>query len=112
MFAIIYAVGFLAMSTSSSAQEWTFDQGENVGCLTVKGIVHDQEPILFVYHDPEDHSWQFLSGGAPSEDEAMLVSMGTIVNIDPSVLEVGHISPGQSAHRKSVESPWELTGTN
>ncbi len=88
--------------------EWTFDQAENVACLTLREIIEDGAPVLLVVHDPEDHDWQFLTGAAISMDDARLVSMHEMVDLDPTLLEVGHIPPGYQATRESVGAQWQI----
>ncbi len=86
--------------------QWTFDQAESVACFTLRQIIEDGAEILLVVHDSEDHDWQFLTGSAMSMDDAMLVSMRQVVDLDPSVLEVGHIPPGYQASRQSAGAEW------
>lgn len=38
---------------------------------------------------------------------ALLVSLKTIVQIDPTVLEVADLPPGWQATRDTAESPWK-----
>ncbi|MGB5410244.1 MAG: hypothetical protein WBN09_01855 [Woeseiaceae bacterium] len=61
-----------------------------------------------MFHDGDDHSWQFLSGGPVTEDDAMVVSMRQVVDLDPTLLEVGHIPPGYQATRQSVGVEWQI----
>lgn len=91
---------------------WTFDQAENVACFTLRQIVENRAPILLVLHDLEDHGWQFLTGKEVSMDDAMIVSMREMAELDPSLLEVGHIPPGHRATRQSVGAEWRVEETN
>lgn len=81
--------------------DWPFDQVENCAAVTNKNIAFDGAPILQVFHDAEDHGWQFLGLGEQNSDDIALVSMAEIVTLDPSVKEVAHIEPGWFAWRET-----------
>jgi hypothetical protein len=87
--------------------DWPFDQAKNCAVVTLRSIVFDGEPILYVSHDADDHGWQFLDGNSVEMANAALVSLATIVALDRSVLEVAHMPPGWFAVRTSKTSPWE-----
>ena len=89
--------------------DWTFDQAENVACFTLRQIIEEGAPILFVVHDEHDHGWQFLTGDEVTMDDAMIVSMREMVNHDRTILEIGHMLPGYRATRVSVGEPWEIS---
>ena len=88
--------------------EWTFDEAENVACVTVRQIFNAGEQILLVFHDEDDHSWQFLTGEEITADDTMLVSMRQIVDYDPTLLEIGLMPPGYQAIRAAVGESWEV----
>jgi hypothetical protein len=88
--------------------EWTFDQAENVACFTVRQVLKERAPILYVVHDASDHGWQFLTGDNISMEDAMIVSMREIVEHDPTLLEIGDMPPGYSARRAAVGEPWKV----
>ena len=105
----------LAVSTAVSGEEaiaaendiWTFDHPQNTACITVTQIIMGHSPILSVSHDG-DHGWQFLTGKPVSMSDALVVGIGEIVKIDPTVLEIGTIPPGYYATRKSIASTWVI----
>ena len=85
---------------------WPFDQPRNTAAFSLRSIVFDGEPILYVVHEAEDGSWQFLDGKPLEMANAALVGLGTIVSQDASVLEVADLPLGWSAFRSSVNSAW------
>lgn len=89
-------------------QDWPFDQPPNCACITLKQIVDQKAPILLVTHDFEDDGWQFLSLEDVTLEDAVVVSMQYMVQLDASVLEVAHIPPGWRAWRQSKTSKWTL----
>ena len=105
------AVAVADLPTEEDAQitDWTFDQAENVACFTLRQIIDDGAPILFVVHDEHDHGWQFLTGDEVTMDDARILSMREIVDHDRTVLEIGHMRPGYRAKRVAVGEPWEIS---
>ena len=90
----------------STPADWVFAEPKNVMTVTTRKILRDGQPILLVARDAEDGSWQFLDGGAFSMDDAMLVTLHTIVEHDPSVCELADLSLGWTARRERTGSPW------
>ncbi len=64
---------------------WTFTDEPDVMVMTTKNIVSNKKPILSVWHDAEDGMWQFLDGTDVNEEDAMMISLEEIVNIDDTV---------------------------
>jgi hypothetical protein len=86
---------------------WPFDQAPNCAVITLRSIVFGGRPILHVTHDEDDHGWQFLSAGDADEQDAAVVALSEIVELDSSVLEIADMPPGWHAWRASRSSPWE-----
>lgn len=89
-----------------SQQDWPFDQPPNCGVITIRQVVSGEEPILDVYHDLDDHGWQFIGASGANTDDGMIVSLQAIVELDPTVLEVADMEPGWVARRDSADAPW------
>lgn len=89
-------------------QPWPFDQPPDCACITLKSIVDKKVPILLITHDFEDDGWQFLSLEDVKPEDALVVSMQFIVQLDASVLDLAHILPGWRAWRKSTKSKWRI----
>lgn len=88
--------------------DWPFDQPKNCAAMSTKPVVFDGEPILYVYHDEDDHGWQFIGEEGGTAENAAVVCMESIVSMDSSVKEVAHIGPGYYAWRETPESPWNI----
>lgn len=58
---------------------WEFDQSPDTACFTCKSILAGAE-VLLVSHYEEDHSWAFLDGKPLDMDEALLVSMSSVLS--------------------------------
>lgn len=94
----------------SPSRPWPFDQPRNAACLTTSQVVVGTEPILRVFHDPEDHGWQFIGSSDASKSEARLLALEEIVEQDPTVLEVADLPPGGHAIRERAGGPWSRHG--
>jgi len=86
--------------------DWPFDQPRDCAVITIKSIVHGDEPILLVVHDADDQGWQFLNNRKLRAEDAAVVALEEIVRLDPTVLEVAAIPPGWYASRDSKTSDW------
>jgi hypothetical protein len=86
--------------------DWHFDDPKNVATFTVRQIVRDGNPILRVAHDSEDGAWQFLEWGSPREEDAMIVSLEEMTQIDPSIIELADLPLGWRAIRRSRAEAW------
>ena len=89
-----------------SDKTWPFDQSENTAAFCLESIMTEGAPILLVCHDADDHSWQFLDGEPVDMANALLVSMASVVSIDPSLKEIADLPPGWQASRLSKSSAW------
>ena len=88
------------------ATDWPFADPPNLATFTVRQIVDRKRPILLVYHDEDDGSWQFLTGEAIDMADAMLVTLRTIVGVDATVLELADLEVGWRARRTDACAPW------
>ena len=87
--------------------KWTFSDSLDVAVFTNKRIVGGGDWIQQVSHDSDDGAWQFHPAGGTSENEASVVSLKTIVEIDPSVISLADLPLGWQASRKSMNSEWQ-----
>ena len=86
---------------------WMFDDPSNTAVFTSKRVLSGAEWIACVTHDADDGAWQFHGpGGAASEAEAVLVGLGTIVKLDPSLTQLADLALGWCAWRTSPSAPW------
>ena len=90
-------------------EPWPFDQPPDCAVLTTTHVMRDGEPITHVFHDADDHGWQFHYPGPKTESDAMVVALAEICRHDPTVLEVADLPPGWKAVRGGVGVPWMRT---
>jgi hypothetical protein len=82
-----------------------------VATFTVRQIMHDHEPILLVRHDEDDGAWQFLPASDVSMSDALLVSLESVVKLDPTVAELADLPTGWQATRAHPGAPWVRTSS-
>ena len=85
---------------------WPFEQPKNCAVISLRKIIFDGDPILYVSHDADDHGWQFLGLEAVEPKNAVVVSLEEVVRIDESILEVADLPVGWCAWRESKTAPW------
>src|SRR5690606_37786625 len=87
--------------------KFKFSEAKNTLCITCSHVINKQSPILFVTHDKEDSMWQFLCGEhAHQEDEAKIISLIEITEIDNTVNDLYKMPIGFGAERDNVGDQW------
>ncbi len=85
---------------------WPFDQPPNCVAITTTQVLKEGHDITHVYHDEDDHGWQFHYAGEKSTSDAMVVSMQTIAEYDSTVMEVADLPVGWVAIRERRGALW------
>ena len=87
---------------------WAFPDPGDTAVITLHRIIDARAPILSVWHNADDGSWQFLDGSNElNTDEAAVVALEVIVRLHPSVLEFADLPKGWVAWRPNPNSPWK-----
>ncbi len=87
---------------------WPFSDAENVATFTTSHVI-EGAPILRVYREWEDGSWQFMSKHGADLAEAKIVCLKEIFQIDPSIGVLADLPCGWMAFRVSRDKPWIRT---
>lgn len=82
-----------------------FIEHEDTMVLTTKSIINRKRKIVFISHDYDDGMWEFLDEDDLTEDNACIVSLGEILNIDSSVNDLYDLPLGWIAY-KSDNMTW------
>jgi len=83
-----------------------FKESETTACFTCSHVINDKSQILYVTHD-SDGTWQFLCGNDNhTENNAKIVSLKQIVEIDQSLNNLYEMPKGVGATRKSIDDTW------
>lgn len=88
-------------------KQWPFADSQNVAVVTLKQIISDGEPILHVTHDSDDGAWQFLGWDDAKEEDARIVALSEIVQLDPSVQQLADLPLGWHAWRRARDEQWQ-----
>ena len=83
-----------------------FDENPNVAVFTCRHVLDENKPILYVSHDEDDGMWQFLCGEMHTEEDARIVALQTIYELDESLAALTELPLGCSAERTYVGGDW------
>lgn len=81
------------------------EENKNKSAITTKYVVNNNSIIVSVFYD-EDGDWQFLGEEEVSEEDAIVVSIQEMIDIDKSLVNLPDLKEGESAYRKNKESIW------
>jgi len=86
---------------------WPFKDSQDTVAFTSKRILDGADWVYYVTHDVDDGVWQFhpYSGPTPEQDAA-IVSLKTMLTMDPSISVLGDLPPGWHAWREAPDSHW------
>jgi hypothetical protein len=87
--------------------DWPFADPKNVAVFTTRSVVVDRKPILTVYHNEDDGAWQFHHDKEPKTQDAMIILLSEIVEIDDSVKQLADLPFGWLAWRSAKDKPWQ-----
>ena len=78
---------------------------DNKVVFTTRFVVEDNSEIIYACHD-SDGDWQFFSKEEATEEDAMIISMDEILEIDNSIEKILDIPKGFEAHRSNKLDDW------
>jgi hypothetical protein len=87
--------------------DWPFDDPPDTAATTVRSVMDRSKPVLLVVRYADDGSWSFLTGEEFRMSEAMLVGLGRVLAVDPTVAELADLPPGWQAWRERVGAAWQ-----
>jgi len=85
---------------------------KNTVALSSKYVILNKSPIVYItVHD--DGVWEFWGNEVVDEKEIMVVTVGQIIEIDPSINEIiNAIGVGFAATRSVVDKKWKIVSKN
>lgn len=86
-----------------------FSERPGMLCFTCCHVLEDNKPITFVTHHFDDNNWQFVCGSEHSDADAVIISIGELCEIDPSIESLCDLPVGSFASRKNINAKW-MTG--
>lgn len=88
--------------------KFPFADAPNTACFTCRHVLEENRPIRYVCHD-EDGYWQFLCGVSHTEEDARVVSLASVWEMDESVGELAGLDYGESAEAAGPADGWVIT---
>ncbi len=89
---------------------WKFPDPPNSAVVTTKQIMEQNQAILYVCHEADEDgesSWQFHPGETGFDfGDALLVGLDSVLEQDPSLLELADLPIGYDAVRENRHAPW------
>ncbi len=85
--------------------DWKFAAPPEGMAVTTKQVMAGAS-IVYVSHDEDDGAWQFHTAEPLTEDDAMLVTLGQVLEVHPDMMALADLPAGWTAERKSVGAPW------
>ncbi|WP_338337227.1 hypothetical protein [Marseilla massiliensis] len=79
---------------------------KNKPVLSTRFVVEQNSPILYVYLD-DDGDWQCLGGEEVDESDARIISIGELLELDPTLTTVPDLEKGESASRTNKQGQWQ-----
>lgn len=92
-----------------STPNWPFSDAPNTVAIANKEIVTGGEWIAYVTHDIDDGMWQFHTRAPelPSEDDATIVSLSNVFQLDSTISGLADLPIGWHAWRVNHDAAWQ-----
>lgn len=87
------------------SNKFPFSDSSDTACITCSHVLNDNKPILYVSHDYDGY-WQFLCGGKHTEEDARIVSLANILEIDETMSDLAELDYGEFAEAEDISSDW------
>ncbi len=88
--------------------EFPFYDAPNTATIICCHVMNGESPILFVSHDEDDGMWQFLCGQTHEMDDAKLVSLKFVFELDNSIGALVDMPCGYYATREKQTDKWVI----
>ncbi len=86
---------------------WPFEDPPETEVITLGRVAWGESPLRVVTHDEDDGAWQFLDGDHVTEDDALVISLGEMVQFDPSLASLADLPMGWHAWRADAMDDWQ-----
>ncbi len=88
------------------------EENKNKSILTTSYVLCNDSPITYVFYD-EDGDWQLFGDEEITDDEdAYLVAVEEILELEPALRKLPDMQIGQSAVREKNSTRWTLINDN
>lgn len=87
-------------------KKWKFSDVENTAVFTTRQVLNENLPILYVSHYEDDGVWQFHHGDNVDIEDAMIVSLSKMVDLDDTLNQLFGLPLGWIATRNVINDFW------
>ena len=87
---------------------WPFADPPETEVIVLARILSGESPLRLVTHDADDGGWQFLDGDHVFVADAVVVALGEMLQLDPSLAALAGMPPGHRATRVDGSTPWRI----
>ncbi len=87
-------------------QHFPFSERQHLLVLTCTHVL-DGADITLCCHHFSDNAWEFVCGGNHTEEEAIVLSIGELCEMDPTLHLLSDLPVGACAVRKSRAHAWQ-----
>ena len=92
---------------------WPFEDAANTAVFTSSRVLDGKDWVHYVSHDADDGAWQFHPyDGQTTEEDAKVVSLKSMLEIEPRVAELADLPLGWYAWRQDQGSDWQRAPHN
>ncbi len=85
-----------------------YTMNKNQYVFTTRFVIYDNSEIIRIMHE-ENGDWQFLGCEENlNESDAVIISLGEMMDFDESLCVVESLPVGKQAIRKDKQSPWYI----
>lgn len=93
--------------------DFMFGIPSNTAVVTSSYVVNDKLPVLYVSHEYDEEEgdiWQFHCGNDDYDmSKMLLISLGDILTIDSSLVELANLPVNSIAKRNSIDDQWVIS---
>ena len=84
-----------------------FDDKDDSAVITRKSIINGKAKVMLVFHHEDDGLWEFTDGEDFAEEEAAVVALSEMVQLDSTLQELSDLPVGCGAFRDDEGSHWK-----
>ncbi|MBE6841906.1 MAG: hypothetical protein E7510_03630 [Ruminococcus sp.] len=85
---------------------YPFSERSGMLVFTCTHVLEDNKPITFVTHHFDDNNWQFSCSSTHTDADAVIITIGELCELDPSLEELCDMPVGHFAKRKNKNAKW------
>lgn len=99
----------LAIFGCTAGASWTFREDPATICVVQRTIASGQRDILLVARDSTTGRWQFFDGTGTGMNQVVGLTLGDVVELDPSIAHLTNLAMGWVARRQAKGLPWTFS---